>query len=256
MKCTQCDSPMPENTAQCRACGKWHMGSGGRSDKRKKLSSAEASNVERVATDAVGAIAMNGGYPRSCTAMIGGEPGMGKSTLCIQLARYFPSTLYIAAEQSDSELQEVALRIGTPPEVLDRIEVFDAMGGAWIDEALNGPSCALVVLDSIQGMCGIGNHAGAQHVLKELKKHCVANRTVGIAIDQATKGDYFAGQLNIQHEVDATLVLVAQSKDERLLLSVKNRHGPSGVEERLLLGETGLVTLPPVEKPAVKEKKK
>jgi DNA repair protein RadA/Sms len=226
------------------------------SGKRKKLSAAEASNVERIATNAVGAIAMNGGYPRSCTAMIGGEPGMGKSTLCIQLARYFPSTLYIAAEQSASELQEVALRIGTTQEVMDRIEVFDAMGGSWIDEALNGTACELVVLDSIQGMCGIGNHAGAQHVLKELKKHCVANRSVGIAIDQATKGDYFAGQLNIQHEVDATLILIAESKDERLLLSVKNRHGPSGLEERLLLGESGLLTLPPREKPAVKEKRK
>lgn len=195
---------------------------------------------------------MGGGYPKSCTLMVGGEPGMGKSTIALQLSKSFSSTLYIASEQSAPEIKEVAERIGMTDEQINRVEVFDALGGAWIDAALDGPPCGLVVLDSIQGMCGT-DAVAALAALKALKKHCVEHSSVGYAVDRATKEDFFAGHLDLQHEVDATLVLLADAgaddasadPDRRLIVSVKNRHGASGRREYLRMTSLGLVRAEP-----------
>lgn len=176
--------------------------------------------------------------------MLGGEPGTGKSTLCLQTAGGdVSSCLYIAAEESETDIKARAERLNIPG-LTDKVEIFDALGGGWIDAALDGAPCELIILDSLPGMVGIGNDAGGMQVLRALKQHVTKNRSHAIVIDHATKDDFFAGRLALQHDVDMTLVMYADGKAERVIVAIKNRHGPSGVKEEIILTDTGFQPRP------------
>jgi DNA repair protein RadA/Sms len=243
MKCSLCDATIPTGGSKCPSCGKWQVSNSTARRNRTRLRDVKTSFVERIVTEGIGVLAWNGGLPLGCVSLVGGEPGTGKSTLMLQVAARTNSCLYVAAEESDSDIRARAERIGV--DVMDRVEVFNALGGAWINEALDsGPPCQLVILDSLPGMVGATNNAGAMDVLRKLKQHVVANRSHAIVIDHATKDDFFAGGLNLQHDVDTTLVMFAEGKDERALVAVKNRHGPSGVKEELVMTDLGLQPRP------------
>lgn len=229
---------MSEGSARCSQCGRWHVAACDARRLRVRLADVETGLVERIAVRSVGAAALGGGYPRGCVTLLGGEPGTGKSTLALQVASAVPSCLYVAAEEAETEIKLRAERLAL---VLPGVELVRAMGGVWIDSALAGPPCELVVLDSLPGLVGVGNNAGMMETLRALKLHADKNRSHVLVIDHATKDDWFAGRLAIQHDVDATVVLVAEGAQERLLVSVKNRHGPSGEKERLMMTATGLV---------------
>lgn len=196
-------------------------------------------SVERTATEAIGSIANNGGYPKKCVTLVGGEPGTGKSTMMLNLAAHFQSTLYIAAEESSDEIRTRATRLEVPA-LMDTVEVVECQGDITIEEALEGPPCELVVLDSLSGLVG-DNAAASIWTLKKLKHHVTKNGSVGIAIVHATKSDFFAGRLSLQHEVDCTMVFSCTSASGRILTTVKNRHGPSGVEEHLEVTQIGVI---------------
>lgn len=238
MKCSLCETPIPTGSSRCPSCRRWNVGST-TSRQRKRLSDVESTIVERLGLGAMGATAMGGGYPLGCVTLLGGEPGCGKSTLALQLSAHVESCLYIASEESEIDVKARASRIAVP-EILDRVEIFSALGGAHIDGALeSGPPCRLVILDSLPGLVGAGNDAGGAEAIRALKRHVVANRSHAIVIDHATKDDFFAGRLTLQHDVDTTVVMYAETADERVIVSIKNRHGASGVKEYTILGDRG-----------------
>lgn len=238
MKCSLCETPIPTGASRCPSCRRWNVGST-TSRMRRRLADVEATTVERIGCDAIGALATGGGYPRGCITMLGGEPGCGKSTLALQIAAHVKSCLYIAAEESEIDIKSRATRLAVP-EILERVEIFNALGGAHIDGALeSGPPCELVILDSLPGLVGDKNDAGGIEVMRTLKRHVAANRSHAVVIDHATKDDFFAGRLTLQHDVDVTLVMYAETADERVIVSIKNRHGASGVKEHTILGERG-----------------
>lgn len=243
MRCSICDNPISQGKARCSSCGAWNMGTASRSiGRRIPLRSAARDSVERLGERAIGSTATNGGYPRRTVTLLGGEPGTGKSTMALQVASCFRRCLYLASEESASEIRARAERIGDE-HLLDAVEVIEC-SGTWPESDLEGSDHDLVVLDSLPGLVGIGNDVAAQEVLKSLKKHVVSLSTCAIVVDHATKSDYFAGRLTLQHEVDCTLVLVCDGASERRLISVKNRHGPSGREEHLELTEQGYAQRP------------
>lgn len=244
MKCSLCDTPIPTGSSRCPSCKRWNVGATS-SRQRRRLADVESTHVERLGREAIGATATGGGYPLGCISMLGGEPGCGKSTLVLQLASHVKSCLYIASEESEVDVKARAIRIGDPV-ILDRVEIFNALGGARIDSALeSGSPCELVILDSLPGLVGAGNDAGGVEVMKALKRHVTVNRSHAVVIDHATKDDFFAGRLTLQHDVDVTLVMYAETADERVLVSIKNRHGASGVKEYTILGEHGHSPKPP-----------
>ncbi len=255
MKCSLCDTPIPTGSSRCPSCRRWNVGST-TARNRRKLREVESTHVERIGCDAIGALATGGGYPRGCITMLGGEPGCGKSTLALQLSGHVVSCLYIASEESEVDVKARATRIAVP-EILDRVEIYNALGGAHIDGALeSGSPCELIILDSLPGLVGANNDADAIEVMRALKKHVVANRSHAIVIDHATKDDFFAGRLTLQHDVDVTLVMYAETADERVIVSIKNRHGASGVKEHTILGERGHSPKPPDPKDDKKGRKR
>lgn len=187
---------------------------------------------------------MGGGFPLGTTALLGGPPGRGKSTLALGIAAYFPSTLYVATEESPEQVRERADRVLTP-EDLQRIIVFAGRGCPNITDALEGADgSSLVVLDSLPGLVGdvARNADAAVLALRNLKDYAIEHLACVLVIDHATKDDLFAGRLTLQHEVDTTVSLEDHDDEPegRLLRTVKNRHGPSGYVTELHLGSTGL----------------
>ena len=249
MKCTLCDSPIPDGANRCGTCGRWHVREAVNSG-RVMLCDVKTTTIERIAENAIGSIAMGGGYPRGCVTLVGGEPGTGKSTMAIQLAVHVKTCLYIASEEQDTEIKPRVERLGLLDALSRRLAIVRALGGdVWIDAALKGEPCELVVLDSLSKLAGVGNDAGSMEILRQLKQHVSKHRSHALVITHATKDDWFSGRLAQQHDVDTTLVLVAEGAEERLLVSVKNRHGPSGAREPLVLTAAGLVARPPEPKP-------
>lgn len=195
------------------------------------------------------------GIPTTSTTLIGGSPGVGKTSLFLQICRgalpRLPSdVLFFATEQSPEEIRFRADELGV--DALDRIFVVEPSGPAELVELLNEHEPSLVILDSLTDLVG-DNAQAAIFVLKELKRYAVRAKAPALVIDHVTKNDSFAGRMDIQHKVDVTLSFFPRGWDARkrgkiipanvprILMNEKNRHGPSYVSCLLRMTDRGFV---------------
>jgi len=172
--------------------------------------------------------------PGGCT-LIGGDPGIGKSTLVLQLVGRLSAsfrTAYISGEESVDQVRLRAHRLGlaaAPVELAAATEVRDI--AAAMDQA-NGPQ--VVVIDSIQTMyvdtldSAPGTvaqvRASAQVLIKIAKRRGISLLIVG----HVTKEGVIAGPRVLEHMVDTVLYFEGERGHQfRILRSVKNRFGPT-----------------------------
>jgi len=172
--------------------------------------------------------------PGGCT-LIGGDPGIGKSTLVLQLVGRLSTTFrtaYISGEESVDQVRLRAHRLGlaaAPVELAAATEVRDI--AAAMDQA-NGPQ--VVVIDSIQTMyvdtldSAPGTvaqvRASAQVLIKIAKRRGISLLIVG----HVTKEGAIAGPRVLEHMVDTVLYFEGERGHQfRILRSVKNRFGPT-----------------------------
>ncbi len=172
---------------------------------------------------------LGGGLVPGALVLLGGEPGIGKSTLALQIAASPAGPAwYLAGEESPSQVATRARRLG-----LDRTDVHLATGelSAVLEAAAGGAARALVV-DSLQtvtlagapGTAGTPGHlrAVAQALLGWAKEASAAVLLVG----HVTKDGEVAGPRTVEHLVDVVLYLEGERGFElRLLRCVKNRFG-------------------------------
>jgi DNA repair protein RadA/Sms len=179
--------------------------------------------------------AIGGGLvPGGCT-LIGGDPGIGKSTLVLQLVgRLSPTyrTAYVSGEESVDQVRMRARRLGlagAPVELAAATEVRDIVAAM---DAPNGPQ--IVVIDSIQTMfvdtldSAPGTvaqvRACAQVLIKAAKRRGISLLIVG----HVTKEGVIAGPRVLEHMVDTVLYFEGERGHQfRILRSVKNRFGPT-----------------------------
>jgi DNA repair protein RadA/Sms len=178
--------------------------------------------------------------------LIAGQPGIGKSTLGIQLAvdlaRSGKKTLYILTEQSKEELAHRARLITsnwTPSDVtrsLPKIEPEDSVYDietlpSFLSHQVIGPSgkyhgVDLVVLDSVQGH---GLSAAATKKYRQVYEFCRQCKSAGITVllvAHVTKRGDIAGPKDLEHNVDCVLVM-RKAMSYRPLFVPKNRFGPA-----------------------------
>ncbi len=194
-----------------------------------------------------------GGLIPGQTVLVGGEPGIGKSTLLLQLASKRKS-IYIAGEESMSQIKVRAKRLGIEGgeiEIVDERDV-DLLSAYLENVATENTQQPLVIVDSIQSIFSShiksvsGSIAQVQYcasVLNEIaKKHALPMLIVG----QITKSGYLAGPKMLEHLVDTVLYFYGDRKaDLRALRVVKNRFGPARGLELFVMTASGLTSADP-----------
>ena len=241
--CAECGTPHPKWTGQCSGCGAWNSlveEVDARAGRRRRAGAmAELSLLHDV--DALLArpqptgIAeldrvLGGGIVPGSVTLIGGEPGIGKSTLLLQLLAWWPGpTLYISAEES---AQQVRLRAERLRAVRPELWLSAETSLAGVVAAIDRVSPGLVVVDSIQTIADeqLTSSAGsvaqvrecAQHLVGEAKRRGVAVVMVG----HVTKDGALAGPRVLEHVVDTVLSFEGERHHAlRLLRAVKHRFG-------------------------------
>ncbi len=189
-----------------------------------------------------------GGFVPGSVLLVGGDPGIGKSTLLTQaasvLARAGHRTVYISGEEAIAQVRLRAARLGlanAPVQLAAETSVEDIV--ATLSE---GKTPRLIVIDSIQTMwtdtveSAPGTvtqvRASAQALIRFAKK----SGTTVILVGHVTKDGQIAGPRVVEHMVDAVLSFEGEGSQQfRILRSVKNRFGPTdeiGVFEMTGLG--------------------
>ena len=251
--CISCGSDFSKWMGKCPSCNEWNTlvesdapsGTGkGRSDKKPsvtKLSKVESGKIKKIKTsiDEFNLVCGGGIVPGS-VILIGGDPGIGKSTIALQIAENLNS-LYISGEESAVHLRNRAERIGIETEKI-KISSNTSIDDIIYLASQEKPEC--VIIDSIQTVYvdDIPGISGSVSQIKEsalrLARFAKTNNIAIIIIGHITKEGSIAGPKLLEHLVDTVLYFEGDfSKDFRLLRAFKNRFG--SVNEMGLFRMTG-----------------
>lgn len=185
--------------------------------------------------------------------LLGGEPGVGKSTLLLQVAGRLAGAggrvLYCSGEESLPQLSGRARRLGaTAPELCALATNSSADVLAALD---SGPPPALVVVDSVQtlaspGVDGVpGSVSQVRTVAAELVEAVKTSGATLILVGHVTKDGQIAGPRLLEHMVDTVLYLEGdRARGYRILRVLKNRFGPSDELVLWRMADTGMEVVP------------
>ncbi len=248
--CTSCGNESAKWLGRCPSCGEWNTlqeevisretgskggspGIGGYSG-RKAVSLSEISfnkeNRISLGSNELDRI-LGGGLVEGSMVLIGGEPGIGKSTLSLQIPLKSPTlrTLYVSGEESPRQIKLRAQRLGGQGDnclILSETLVENIIASA----RENNPS--LVIVDSIQTMFTntIESSPGSVSQVREsavmLLKYAKESGVPVIIIGHITKEGAIAGPKVLEHIVDVVLQFEGDTRHSyRILRSIKNRFG-------------------------------
>ena len=263
--CQGCGATAPKWAGKCDACGAWNSlveervekqtGKGAKSTGRSidltPLSDApSAQKVMRLATGMAEFDRVTGGglVPGSAL-LIGGDPGIGKSTLLLQLVTKLAAagrnTAYITGEESADQVRMRAARLGVasvPAGLATATNAADIAETVRKDTTLD-----LVVIDSIQTMYlpGLDSAPGTVSQVRasahELIRAAKVSNAAVIFVGHVTKDGAIAGPRVLEHMVDAVLYFEGdRSHHFRLLRGVKNRFGATDEIGVFEMSQTGL----------------
>ena len=192
---------------------------------------------------------LGGGLVQGAVVLLGGEPGIGKSTLLLQAASAGADSgrevLYVSGEESLAQLRSRGDRLGVrSPKLLVAAET-DVDG---ILELAASAKPTLVVVDSIQAVrcSGLDSVPGSVSQVREAASRFVAwaksSATPVLLVGHVTKDGALAGPRVLEHVVDTVIQFEGdRHHDHRLLRAKKNRFGPTDELGVFAMTETGLV---------------
>lgn len=191
---------------------------------------------------------LGGGLVPGAVMLFGGEPGIGKSTLLLQMAdafaRHAGPVLYVSGEESEAQVKLRAMRIGADA---DRLYILSEQSLHRIHAAVEHVSPVVLIVDSIQTTVDerLSGEAGSVKQLRDVgaaliqltKRRNMSTFLVG----HITKEGAFAGPKSIEHLVDVAIYLEgSRHEDVRMLRSVKNRFGATDEMAVFQMTERGL----------------
>ena len=266
--CTSCGSDTPKWQGRCPACGAWNTleehierpAAPGRakassmlgSKKPKIISQVDSGDEIRFSTG-MGELdrVLGGGAVEGSLVLVGGAPGIGKSTLLLQICNALcagRSVLYVSGEESERQLKLRAERLGVAPEnlyILAENRLSDILGS--VEET----KPEVLIVDSIQTMYSDENESspGSISQVKDCTMQLMQlSKTDGITVfvvGHINKDGNIAGPKVLEHMVDCVLYFEGDPNTSyRLLRAAKNRFGSTneiGVFEML---DSGLKEVP------------
>src|SRR5262245_21999315 len=191
---------------------------------------------------------LGGGLVPGSVILVGGDPGIGKSTLtlqaCARLARQGLVILYVAGEESPEQVRLRADRLGLGDA---QVMMLPETNAESVVEQLQTLRPAAVVVDSIQTLhtATLASAPGSVGQVREsaalLTTHCKGTGTVCILIGHVTKEGALAGPRVLEHLVDTVLYFEGDGAHSlRVLRAVKNRFGSTNEVGVFEMGEHGL----------------
>ena len=191
---------------------------------------------------------LGGGFVDGSLTLIGGEPGIGKSTLILQLCSligYEGKILYISGEES---LEQIKLRADRLNIKNDNIYFLAETDMAVIEEKLENERPELCIIDSIQTMfsgeitSAPGSVSQVREITAKIMQICKKKEITTIIVGHVTKDGNIAGPRVLEHMVDTVLYLEGERYfSYRILRTVKNRFGSTNEIGMFEMKNEGLV---------------
>lgn len=247
--CTNCGNESPKWAGRCPACGQWNTMeeytpspvtkstsagiSGHSSTVAKRLSEVQSDEAQRFGTgmaelDRV----LGGGAVKGSLVLVSGAPGIGKSTLLLQICDYIlkeQTVLYVSGEESESQLKLRAQRLGVKGDdlfLLCETNLEDILAAA---DRLKPD---LLIVDSVQTLYSDDKSASPGSVTQvrdctmRLMQYCKGSGLTVFIVGHINKEGAIAGPKVLEHMVDCVLYFEGESHTSyRLLRAAKNRFG-------------------------------
>ena len=265
--CSSCGYESAKWLGKCPACNEWNTfyeekvakASDGSflADKKSNpakptsLNSVEAKEAVRISTG-VGELdrVLGGGLVKGSLVLLGGEPGIGKSTLILQICNQIKGegkVLYVSGEESAQQIKIRADRLKIQNEDILFLGETDI---DVISDEISQMKPKLVIIDSIQTMYSdeISSAAGTVSQVREITarimKICKQQEITTIIIGHVTKEGNIAGPRVLEHMVDTVLYLEGERYfSYRILRGVKNRFGSTNEVGMFEMQNEGMVEI-------------
>lgn len=259
--CSSCGAHAPRWQGQCPQCKEWNsLHEAPQAASSRTATVSAISPVSLLSADHAQSVAWSTGLSAlddllgqgvmpGSAILLGGEPGIGKSTLLLQLAfqaaRAGRRALYVSGEESLGQIKARAQRLDA------LVEGLEAMSTSRMEDVLPIllQSCppALVIVDSVQTLTsdevdGLpGSVSQVRTVATRLSEACKSQGTCLVLVGHVTKDGSIAGPKLLEHMVDTVLSLEGDRQHLfRLLRVLKNRFGPSNELLVLQMEQNGL----------------
>ena len=265
--CTSCGNESPKWQGRCQSCGQWNTieehierPSAPGKVRTSSASTRVARRITDVTTDAetrfstgIGELdrVLGGGAVEGSLVLVGGAPGIGKSTLLLQICNSLCNgrkVLYLSGEESEKQLKLRADRIGVSP---DGLYVLAENNLSEILSATELLAPDILIVDSIQTLYSDMNESAPGSVsqvkdctmtLMQLSKN---NGITVFVVGHINKDGAIAGPKVLEHMVDCVLYFEGtQDSPYRLLRAAKNRFGSTNEVGVFEMKDTGLDEVP------------
>ena len=264
--CNECGYESAKWLGKCPACNSWNSffeekvveskNSKLKSEDKKrnipqKLNSYEAKQTFRTSTgfgelDRV----LGGGLVKGSLILLGGEPGIGKSTLILQICDKVKGegkVLYVSGEESAEQIKFRADRLGINNEDILFLGETDI---DIVNQAIIDITPKLVIIDSIQTMyaeelsAAAGSVSQVREITSQIMRICKSREITTIIIGHVTKDGNIAGPRVLEHMVDTVLYLEGERYfSYRILRGVKNRFGSTNEIGMFEMKEKGMTEI-------------
>ena len=242
--CSECGNESAKWLGKCPACNSWNTfyeqkiveTKSSKSsvlnyerNTPKKLNSYQSEEEIRVSTgfEELNRV-LGGGLVKGSLVLLGGEPGIGKSTLILQLCNKIKGegvVLYVSGEESAEQIKLRADRLGN-------IMFLGETNIEVVDNAIMELNPKLVIIDSVQTMysdelsAAVGSVSQVREITSQIMRICKARKITTILIGHVTKDGNIAGPRVLEHMVDTVLYIEGERYfSYRILRGIKNRFG-------------------------------
>ena len=262
--CNECGYESSKWLGKCPSCNAWNtfveekaIQATGSKDRKKpqgevvKLNTVKQKETSRVKTgveelDRV----LGGGFVNGSLTLLGGEPGIGKSTLILQICNSLSlngKVLYVSGEESAEQIKLRADRLGIDN---DNILFLSETDIDNVEITLDKEEPSFVIIDSIQTMyseeitSAPGSVSQVREITARIMKMCKQKQITTVIIGHVTKDGNIAGPRVLEHMVDTVLYLEGERYfTYRILRTVKNRFGSTNEIGMFEMEEKGLMEI-------------
>ncbi len=265
--CSACGNKQAKWSGKCESCGTWNsleetVVSTTKNNRTAAILSRDfaAYNLSEISLDdkqrfktGISELdnVLGGGIVKGSAVLLSGDPGIGKSTILLQIANKLPTLneiLYVSGEESAAQIKIRAERLGVYSKNLVVVCEDDVLK---ICDYISNKKPDMVMIDSIQTMRidELTSSAGSVVQVREstnlLLRTCKSNDIPLFIVGHVNKGGEIAGPKVLEHIVDTVLYFEGERNQAyRILRAVKNRFGSTNEIGVFEMGENGLEQVP------------